>query len=204
MDNRTDFPEDRFSVYEHIVKNCFAFLVEDYGFELSSIERVANSYIALKYLSEKVFVKLYYGSPEFELDFYIGRLGIEDKSEKDGFTSNDLLCLSDDVRWVDYKLYSAYSFENLRTCLPKLAELMKVCGANCLNGESSAYENVLFEKKRSNNQWGKEQELKQAKRAASDAWKNKDYIKFIEVFEPVANELSVLEKKKLDYARKQL
>ncbi|MBL4907259.1 MAG: hypothetical protein JKX94_07400 [Sneathiella sp.] len=204
MDDRTDFPEDRFVVYENLVKSSFAFLVEGYGFEISNIERIGNSYIALKYLSNKVFVNLYYSSPRFELDFYIGRVGIEDKPDKDGFTSNDLLFLSDDARWIDYKLYSAHSYENLRKCLPMLAELLKVCGANCLKGESSVYEKALFEKKRNINQWGKEQELKQAKKAASEAWKNKDYNRFIEVFEPVANELSASEKKKLNYARKHL
>ena len=204
MDNLAGFPEDRFSVYEKLVKSNFDFLAEDYGFELSNIERAGNGYIALKYLSEKVFVNLYYGSPGFELDFYIGRVGIEDKPDKEGFTSNDLTCLSDDLRWVDYKLYSAYSYENLVKCLPKLADLLKVCGVDCLKGDPSSYEKILFEKKRSINQWGKEQELKQAKKAASEAWKNKDYNKFVEVFDPVANELSASEKKKLDYARKQL
>ena len=77
-------------------------------------------------------------------------------------------------------------------------------GANCLKGDSFAYEKVLFEKKRSINQWGKDQVLKQAKKIASEAWKNKDYSKFVEVFEPVSNELSASEKKKLEYARKKL
>jgi len=203
MENLIDFPEDRFIVYEKLVKSNFAFLIEDNGFKLSDIER-GNSYVALKYLSERVFVNLYYGSPSFELDFYIGRVGIEDKVDKAGFTSDDLLCLSDDTRWSDYKLYSAHSYENLRKCLPKLAELLKVCGASCLRDESSSYEKVLFEKKRKNNQWCNEQELKQAKKAAFEAWKNKDYTKFIKVFEPVVNSLSPSERKKLEYAHKHL
>ena len=36
-------------------------------------------------------VNFYYGSPDFELDFYIGRLGVEYKVDKDGFTSADLI-----------------------------------------------------------------------------------------------------------------
>ena len=204
MDNRAGFPEDRFSVYEKLVQSNFQFLVEDYGFELSEIEQRGSGYIALKYLSEEVFVSFYYGSPGFELDFSIGRVGIEDKSDNEGFTSNDLIFLSDDARWLDYKLYSAHSYENLVKCLPKLAALLKICGANCLKGDPSSYDKILFEKKRSVNQWGKEQELMQAKKEASEAWKNKDYNKLIEVFEPVANELSASEKKKLDYARRQL
>lgn len=204
MDDRTEFQEDRFVVYENLITQSFSFLIEDYGFEISNIEKINDNFIVLKYLSDKVFINFCYGAPAFELDFCFGRVGIEDKSNRDGFTSHDLLFLSDDPRWEGYKLYSAYSYENLRTCLPHLAELLKVCGVDCLKGEPSSYEKILFEKKRSIGKWGKEQELKQAKKLASEAWRIKDYKKFIEVFEPVANELSASEKKKLNYACKHL
>jgi len=204
MVDRTDFPEDRFVVYEKLVKSNFSFLIENYGFKLSNIERSGDSCIALKYLSERLFFNLHYGSPGFELDFFIGRIGFEDKPNKDGFTSGDLLFLSDDVRWKNYKLYSAHSYENLCKCLPKLAELLKSYGVGCLKGDAPTYEKILFEKKRKINQWCNDQELKQAKKAASVAWENKDYSKFIEAFEPVVNALSSSEKKKLEYARKHL
>src|SRR5690606_30370495 len=109
----------------------------------------------------------YYGSPGFELDFNIGRVGIEDKPGHEGFTSGDVVLLGDNEKWTGYKLYSAHSYENLRKCLPKLAELLKTCGASCLKGDSSAYEKMLFERKRKINEWCNEQELKQAKKAAS-------------------------------------
>jgi hypothetical protein len=204
MENQAGFLEDRFVVYEKLVKINFAFLTEDYGLRLSNIEKADGRYITLNYLSERVFFNLYYGPPSFELDFNIGRVGIEDKPDNEGFTSGDLICFSDDKRWAGYKLYSAHSYENLHKSLPKLAELLKVCGASCLKGDALPYEKVLFEKKRKINQWCNEQELKQAKKAASVAWENKDYTKFIEIFEPVINSLSPSEKKKLEYAHKHL
>lgn len=204
MEHQTDFPEDRFVVYEKIAKANFAFLTEKYEFRLSNIEKIDGRYIVLQYLSKKVFVNFYYGSPSFELDFSIGRIGIEDKPDNDGFTSGDMVFLSDDAKWVGYKLYSAYTYENLCRCLPKLAELIKSCGVSCLKGDALSYERMLFEKKRKVNQWCNEQELKQARKAASVAWKNKDYFQFIEIFEPVVNVLSPSEKKKLEYARRHL
>jgi hypothetical protein len=204
MSNRADFSEDRFSVYENNVKTSFSFLIEDYGFVLSSIERADNNSITLKYFSEKVFVIFYYGSPGFELDFCVGRISIEDQPDTYGFNSYDLLCLSNDSRWFDYKLYSAHSYENLITCIPKLADLLKVLGSNCLKGDSFYFEKVFFDKKRRISQWGKEQTLKQARNAASEAWKNKDYKKFIKVFKPITEYLSVSERNKIEYARKQL
>lgn len=204
MENQITFPEDRFVVYEKLAKVNFAFLTEKYGFRLSNIEKMDGRYIVLQYLSERVFVNLYYGSPSFELDFIIGRIGIEDKPDNEGFTSGDLVSLGDNEKWASYKLYSAHSYENLYKCLPKLAELLESFGASCLKGDASPYEKMLFEKKRKVNQWCNEQELKQAKKAASIAWENKDYSKFIEIFEPVINALSPSEKKKLEYARKHL
>lgn len=204
MENKIKFPEDRFVIYQKIAKINFSFLTEKYGFKLSNIEKVDGRYIALKYLSERVFVNLNYSAPSFELDFNVGRVGIEDKSKNQAITSSDLVLFCDNEKWIDYKLYSAHSYENLYKCLPKLAEILKSCGERCLEGDSPTYDKMLFEKKTMVNKWCKEEELKQARKAASMAWKDKDYSKVIEIFEPIINDLSLLEKKKLEYARKHL
>ena len=204
MKKKTSFPEDRFVVFEKLAKVNFAFLTEKYGFRLSNINKIDNRYIVLQYISERVFVNFYYASPSFELDFSIGRIDIEDKPDNDGFTSGDLVFLCKDTEWADYKLYSAQSYENLCKCLPKLAKLLESCGGSCLEGDAPSYEKMLFEKKRKINQWCNEQELKQAKKAASVAWENKDYYKFTEILEPVIDALSTSEKRKLEYARKHL
>jgi len=146
MENENIFPEDRFVVYEKLAKANFNFLTEYYGFQLSNIEKIDDRYISLKYLSGKVFFNLYYGSPGFDLDFNIGRVGIDDKHDNKGFTSGDLVLLGDNVKWESYKLYSAHSYENLRKGLPKLADLLKEFGDSLLKGNSSFYEKIIFEK----------------------------------------------------------
>lgn len=77
-------------------------------------------------------------------------------------------------------------------------------GHSCLKGDSSPYEKMLFEKKRKINQWRNEQELRQEKKFASAAWKDKDYSRFIEALETIINALSPSDKKKLEYARRHL
>jgi len=62
----------------------------------------------------------------------------------------------------------------------------------------------LFSKKIKINIRCNEQELKNAKKAASVAWDNEDYCRFIEIFEPVFDSLSPLDKKKIEYACKHL
>jgi len=204
LNNSIDFAEDRFTIYENLVKNSFSFLEEDYGFKLSEIKRENKSHIVLVFLSENIFVNLYYGAPDFELDFYIGRIGIEDEKDKGEINSNDLISFSAAPESLDYKLYSAHSYENLHKCLPKLAELLRAYGADFLRGKSSIYEKVLFNKKKKISRWYKEQDLKQAKKAASAAWGKKDYKEFIDICEIFSHTLSPSDEKKLDYARKHL
>ena len=199
-----NFPEDRLIVYKKLVENAFSFLVEDYGFKLSGIKRKCNEHIAIKYVSRTVFINFYYGPPGFELDFYIGRLGVEDQPSRHSFTSGDLLYLGSYGKWTDYKVYSGYSYDNLRTCLPKLAELLKECGDDCLKGKSFAYEKILLEQTKDLNRWHKNQELAQARKVAYEAWSNKNYAEFVKLLEPFISKLKLSESKKIEYARKHL
>lgn len=199
-----NFPEDRLIVYKKLVENNFSFLVEDYGFKLSDIEKKGNEHIVIKYVSRKVFINFYYGPPGFELDFYIGRLGVEDQLDRHSFTSGDLLYLGSYEKWTDYKVYSGCSYDNLRTCLPKLAGLLKECGDDCLKGKFFVYEKILFEQTKDLNRWYKNQELAQAKKVAHEAWSNKDYAEFVKLLEPFTSRLTLSENKKLEYARKHL
>lgn len=63
---------------------------------------------------------------------------------------------------------------------------------------------MTFERKKDYNQWIKNQELMQARQAAADAWEKRDYAKMVKLFEPIANELTPSECKKLEYSRKHL
>jgi hypothetical protein len=204
MEKSKDFLQDRFAVFEKIARKQFSFLEKDYGFKLLPIERSSDSYIGLRYVSDRVFVNLYYGLPSYELDFYFGRLGIEDQPDTHSFTSGDLLYLGGCEKWSGYSIYSAHSYDNLRKCLPKLASLLCECGKACLQGENAAYEQMTFERKKDYNQWIKNQELMQARQAAADAWEKRDYAKMVKLFEPIANELTPSECKKLEYSRKHL
>lgn len=195
-----DFQEDRFVVYEKLVKKNFHFLEEIHNFKLSSIER--DGHIIIKYLSKYVFVNLHYGPPSFELDFYFGRRGVEDRLNKHSFTSGDLLYLDVCEEWLGYTVFSAYSYDNLCECLPKLADLLKECGMACLKGEVSAYEKMLVEQGKDINRWHKSQELTEVRKAATKAWNNKNYAEIVKLFTPIYNDLTPSEYKKLKYSRK--
>ncbi len=202
MKKETDVFEDRFIVYEKLARENFGFLVEIFGFKLAPVEKSDDGYIALKYLSERVFINLIYGPPEFELDFYIGRRGIEDQPDKHSFTSGDLLYLEGCEKWVGYSVYSAHSHDNLRNCLPKLANLLKDCGKPCLRGDSSAFDKMLSERKKNVTQWHMNQELAQVRNDAAVAWARKDYPEVVKQLTPFKNEITPSERKKLEYSRK--
>lgn len=201
MSDLVGFPENRFSIYEMMAKESFKFLTEKYGFRLAKVEKVEGKYIVLHYLSETVFLNLFYGSPSYELDFSFGRIGKSGKPKNESFSSSDLasVCYGEDR---GYRLFSANSYENLLKCVPKLADLLKGYGGGFLEGNSQSYEKILFETKQKLNKWYNEQELKQARKDASVAWENKEYFKVINIFESIFNDLSPSEKKKLEYSRK--
>lgn len=204
MQTKGSFLKYRFVTYEELVKMHFAFLVKDYELEFFKTQTVDDKYIVIKFFSKKVFVDFYYGAPSFQLDFCVGRLGIEDKPGKHGFTSFDLLCLENEDRYKDYKLDSAHSYDNLRKGVPKLAETLRLYGKGCLVGNTSTYEKLVFERKKRINIWSKKQELKQAKILVSEAWDSNDYEKVVKVFGPLADYLSPADMKRLEYARKRL
>lgn len=197
MQSVDDFSKNRFDMYENLTKKHFAFLVEDHGFSISKIHKVADQSIFIEYKSDKVFVRLHYGVPDFELDFFVGRIDIDSV----GFNSSDLIAVYDAINSSNYRVYAANSYNNLLTCLPKLADVLKSIHPECLEGKTSFYENMRLDKQKRVSHWGDEQELKQSKRAAKAAWDDKDYPKFIEIFEPIASSLSPSELKKLEYAR---
>ena len=142
-----NFSKNRFFIYEELVRENFHFLIERYGFKIFNIKMLQGQYILIRYLSENVFVDLYYSSPGFELDFCLGRVGIDEQPEGNNITSSDIVLMNEYERYARYKLYSAHSYENLAKGLPKLANLLESHGDEFLKGNFQCYEEVLLKKK---------------------------------------------------------
>ena len=202
MCGSTNFPGNRFHVYEVLVKYYFRFLECEYAFERYAVERKQESYICIKYRTDRVYFFLYYATPGFELDCYFGRIGIDDLPGHLGFESCDLLHLDGCQAWSSYSGYSATSYENLRTCLPKLARFVRECGGACLRGDLMAYEKMRAARRTSAEHWHKNQEIARTKESAERAWRNRDHSRVVELFGAVEDELTTTEKKKLSYSRK--
>ena len=198
VNNKVNFPENRFEIFETLIKVNFLFLIELYNFKLTKVKKQESHCISARYQSEDVFVEIYYGAPSFELDFIFGREDIENH-----FTSQDLTLLSDDD-WSNYKLYSAHSYENLTACIPRLADLLKSLGRGCLLGNDTDYQKLISKKKRKQDTWYDDLKLVQAKEVALKAWKERDFAKVVESFSSVYGLLSPSEIKKLEYARKRI
>ena len=204
MSIRSDFPEDRFVVYEKLAKEHFGFLEREYSFTLSRIDRKERVYTCLRYRSERVYVNLYYSVPGFELDFSFGRIGIDDAKGNYSFESHHLLYVDTCPAWSSYSGFSATSYTNLCKCLPKLASFLEECGAACLRGEAQAYVKMYVRRRESAARSRRGEQISQIREAAAMAWRNRDYARFVELYGEFEGELTVTERKKLAYCRKRV
>ena len=203
MNKDNDFKEDRLIVYERLVRQNFRFLEDEYGFILTSKE-VHNEHIVISYMSETVFVNLYYGPPGFELELSFGRRGIDDLPGSTSYGMGDLARLDEAKgrHWESRVTFQANSFHNLCRCLPKLARLLKTYGGACLKGESATYEEMSVEREIGLLKYRIREELARMRSAAARAWKAKDYTEVVKLLEPFVEELTVAECRKLEYCRR--
>ena len=201
MDNtEKKFQENRFEIFEKLVRKHFSFLEKDFGFKFLSAERSDDACVVIKYISNKVFLNFFYGHPGYELDVSFGRVGIEDQPNANSFRTGDLLYLDGNKNWLDYQVYSAYSYDNLVAGLPKLASFLKECGRKVFLGDSNVYLKMLNGRQKHLER----QDLLQIKNKATAAWDKKNYKELIKLLNPFRTYLSPLEKKRFDYSLKKV
>lgn len=194
----------RFNIYESQVRKYFRFLEKDFEFKYLDPEIIMNRYIHLRYISKKVYVDFYYGAPGYELDFSIGRLNADSLSEKRHFGSSEVMFLDDTQDPEDYKIYSAFSIENIYKCIPKLAKVLKENGRDLLQGNASTFKQIKSKSEKIISKWNKEEELNQIKKLGQIAWDQRNYTKLIKLFDPIHQNLKPSEQKKLMLAKKKL
>ena len=198
----SDYQDDRLAIYEHLVRAEFSFLEIEYGFQTPAVKRTGEDGIAIQYRTDRVYVILHYDPPEYELDFSFGRLGVEDQKDAHSFSSGDLLYLEGTDNWSNYSGYSAYGLENLRRCLPKLAQLLRECGGACLRCDDSVFDLMAMRQQEDCERWHEKQERDRVAEEAEAAWRRGDYHRVRELYKFLLPGLTELEAKRLDYAER--
>jgi hypothetical protein len=171
---------------------AFRFLERDYGFRL-----VENDETSLRYESpEGVFVNVYHGRSSYELKFEVGRLDSAATDER--FYPVDFVELSG---VSEESFFQASNAERVRRYLPELARVLAEHGSSALRGDPFVFKRLRdIQASRSDSlllSW----KLADARAEADAAWRDKNYSRVVQAYEPLKEHLMPSERKKLDYAK---
>jgi hypothetical protein len=152
--------------------------------------------------SATVLVNVYHGRGSFEIGVQIGRL---DRSLKYGL---DYI-----VRRAGKEVWNSEGFgqstmfqvsdrEGVCSIVPKVARLVQKYGEPFLEGDPNFYNELERADKHESMKFQRDQALQKVHKEARAAWMARDYARVAELFQPVRDDLTETDRKKLEYAEK--
>ncbi|TMP32586.1 hypothetical protein [Pseudoalteromonas rubra] len=186
--------------FENLVNNEFKFLENKYGFSC-----VSSSLEAARYESSDIFVAIRYdANRSYELGVEIGQLKALFNGQERPFSLNEVLRIHKLKEAGIHSAVQASSHEAVANCLTKMASQLSQYGSDLLSNDVFAYKRLAVQREKECNDYELQTKLLHIRSDAQTAWKNKDYKQVIALFEPVKDELSDAELKKLNYAQKKI
>ena len=185
-------------IFEIEVRNKLAFLVQDFGFRLETLEKY-NSYASFRYESSQIVLNILFSHRNHEIELEFGRRVIDENSKAGLFSIQDLLHGED----REQASFMAFNVETLQSRMEHIAELLCSIGQPYLLGDKKAYESLR--KTRTDFVSVRDLEIKfdQARESLSKAWQERDYEEVIRLLYPIRYSLTASEKMKYEYAKKQ-
>jgi hypothetical protein len=196
---RTDPGENRWQLgFKDAVLSNFGFL------RTYALKPVKEDVTFVRYESDAVFVNVYHGRGSFEIGVEIGRL---DRPEKYGL---DYI-----VSWAGKAACEAEGFgrgtmfqvstrEGVQNIVPRVAGLVKRYGDPFLSGRPAFYDELQKANERASIAYEREQALARIRKEANAAWATKEFARVVELLQPVRNDLTEVESKRLTYAEKHI
>lgn len=181
------------SAFEELVRTHFEFLVTDYGFDL-----ISSTPDTVRFESKNVFFKITYDDYSFEIETYVGLLAEDPTS----YSQVDVLDALLGEANIDQRFFQASSPERMKYCVTRLAHLVRSHYEPVLRGEKEVLRKIDLVVCQKSDALAKEDELRNLRGDAEKAWRDKDYRKLVELFEPVKADLTPSEAGKLAYAKR--
>lgn len=181
------------------VLSNFHFLIKDYDFRCVKAEVTF-----VRYESKFIFMNIYHGRRSYELGVEIGKLEKSHVEQENGFTIGEVMDLAGVRKDLRFTFFQASSKDQVQIFVRKLAEYVKKYAKPILDGHYEIFEKLEILRKNKSDAYIREAELRNIREMADVAWKQKEYTKFVELYNPVKDGLTSIERKKLDYARKKL
>ena len=157
----------------------------------------------VRYESSEIFVNVYHGQASYELGLEIGRL--DEPQTK--------LYLEDVVAWAgaekaegfgQHTMFQVNSQVGVHEFVPKIAALLKKYGLPLLRNDKEAFAAAKALQSSRAKALTKEFNMRGVRTKAEAAWRAKDYAQVVELYDPVRDDLTNVEAKKLAYAEQQV
>ena len=177
----------------------FDFLVKEYSF--SCVKR-EETYV--RYESSVVFVNVYLGRSSFELNVEIGERVIGKDLPESRFTIGEILYLANPQVAENYHSYQVTTSQSVKTFVGELARIVKLHAIPALLGDHEFFQRVAEIQLQRSNDLLRTWELNRVRREVETAWREKDFKRVIEIYDPVKDQLTPAEEKKLQYAKKKI
>jgi hypothetical protein len=181
------------------VLSTFHFLTQDYCFK-----PVKTDLTFVRYESDLIFVNIYHGRRSYELGVEIGKLEKDSSVPEIGYTIGEIMDFVGVRNDLKFTFFQSSNKDQIKVLLKKLAAYVRDYAGEILNGNLEILMRVQMLQQEKSDAYIKEMNLRHIREKADVAWRQKDYIKLVELYNPVAEDLTSVEVKKLEYARKKL
>lgn len=182
--------------FQEAVRKHFAFAEDQYGLKCIS----TDMYI-VKYKSDKVYLNVYHERVSYELYFEIGMLPEEYNNPLRVDTNYivTICCVSDESAF-----YQASTKDAVYRIVEKLSHLARMYAKDAFNASVQYFKDAANYRRQRQDENLYNMKLRAAESKAQSAWDCKDYKAVVDIYSMIENELSPLQLKKLDYAKKRL
>jgi hypothetical protein len=204
MEKIMNFQNDRISNRTQLgftpeVLSVFNFLIQDYDFKC-----VKTDVTFVRYESGSIFVNIYHGRRSYELGVEIGKLEKDPNVPENWYTIGEILDFVGVRKDLKFTFFQTSNKDQIKILLKRLAEYVKNYAGAILRGEVEILKKIQILREEKSDAYIKEMNLRHIREMADVAWKQKDYVKFVGLCSPVEDDLTPVEAKKLEYARKKL
>lgn len=179
------------------VTNAFTFLVEDFGFNV-----VDTDATLVRYESDMMFLYVYHGRRSYEIGVEIGSL-----HECDAYRFRLPEVLG--AILGESEQQNAYYFQSsncggVRRCVEMAARLVKEYYGPLLRGDPITLERVKVFSSKRNEEYTREVVHQPIRESADRAWRAKDFAMVVRCYGSIREDLTPIERRRLEYAEKQL
>ena len=180
--------------FSRAVVESFDFLTNEYDFLLVRIEATL-----VTYESESLFINIYHGRGSFELGVEIGQ---KHASRDLHFSIGEIIYLVDSQKGEEYEGLQASTRDRVSNLVPRLASLVREYAAEVLKGNPTCFEALAALREQRSDALLKKWRLTATRQNADVAWKDKNLESIVELYESMEGDLSAVESKRLEYAKK--